>query len=67
MFLDLVVTVLASAMIGWNLGSWLIPASWLAVLSAVVAVTRVARARAMFAVIPIRAAIPMTRSGPRSP
>jgi hypothetical protein len=34
MRLDLLLTVLASAMIGWNLGSWLIPAAWLAVLGA---------------------------------
>src|SRR3974377_539108 len=34
MRLDLLLTVLASAVIGWNLGSWLIPAVWLVVLSA---------------------------------
>jgi hypothetical protein len=32
MFLDLLVTVLASAVIGWNVGSWLVPASWIAVV-----------------------------------
>jgi len=39
MFLDLMVTVLASAVIGWNLESWLVPASWLAVLCAAGALT----------------------------
>ena len=34
MRLDLLLTVLASAVIGWNLESWLIPATWLAVLGA---------------------------------
>jgi uncharacterized membrane protein AbrB (regulator of aidB expression) len=32
MFLDMLVTILASAVIGWNLGSWLVPASWVASL-----------------------------------
>ena len=33
MLLDLLVTTLASAVIGWNLGNWLLPASWIAVVS----------------------------------
>jgi hypothetical protein len=33
MFLDLLVTVLASVLIGWCMGSWLVPAAWLAALS----------------------------------
>jgi hypothetical protein len=32
MFLDLLVTVLASVVIGWNVGSWLVPSSWIAVV-----------------------------------
>ena len=32
MFVDLLVTVIGSTIIGWNVGSWLLPASWLAVL-----------------------------------
>ena len=32
MRLDLLLTVLASTVIGWNLGSWLVPAAWIAVL-----------------------------------
>jgi hypothetical protein len=56
MFLDLVVTILASAVIGWNLGSWLIPVSWLAVLCAVVTVTSVLGARAIYGAIPMRRA-----------
>jgi hypothetical protein len=56
MFLDLVVTILASAVIGWNLGSWLIPVSWLAVLCAVVAVTSVLGAGAIYGVFPRRRA-----------
>jgi len=42
MFLDLLFTVLASAVIGWNVGSWLVPSSWLAVvfLAAVIKNTR---------------------------
>jgi hypothetical protein len=54
MFLELGVTILASAVIGWNFGIWLIPASWLALLFAVVALTSVPGARGMFAVIPDR-------------
>jgi hypothetical protein len=38
MYPDLLVTVLASVVIGWNLGSWLIPGAWLAVLSLVAVV-----------------------------
>jgi hypothetical protein len=30
MLLDLLVTVLASIVIGWNIGSWVLPAFWLA-------------------------------------
>jgi uncharacterized membrane protein AbrB (regulator of aidB expression) len=33
MLLDLLVTALASVVIGWNLGNWLLPASWIAVVS----------------------------------
>jgi hypothetical protein len=33
MLLDLLVTAIASAVIGWNLGNWLLPASWIAVVS----------------------------------
>jgi hypothetical protein len=33
MLLDLLVIALASAVIGWNLGNWLLPAFWIAVVS----------------------------------
>ena len=33
MLLDMLVTASASAVIGWNLGNWLLPVSWIAVLS----------------------------------
>jgi hypothetical protein len=32
MVLDLLITALASAVIGWNLGTWLVPACWLAIV-----------------------------------
>jgi uncharacterized protein (DUF58 family) len=40
MRLDLLLTVLASAVIGWNLGSWLIPGLWLVILSAAASLAR---------------------------
>jgi uncharacterized membrane protein AbrB (regulator of aidB expression) len=43
MRLDLLLTVLASAMIGWNLGSWLIPAAWLVVLGAAASLANLRR------------------------
>jgi hypothetical protein len=43
MRLDLLLTVLASAVIGWNLGSWLIPAVWLVVLSAAASLANLPR------------------------
>jgi hypothetical protein len=43
MRLDLLLTVLASAVIGWNLGSWLIPAAWLAVLCAAASLANLPR------------------------
>ena len=43
MRLDLLLTVLASAVIGWNLGSWLIPAVWLAVLCAAACLANLTR------------------------
>jgi hypothetical protein len=38
MYADFLITVLASAVIGWNLGSWLIPGAWLSVLCLVAVV-----------------------------
>jgi hypothetical protein len=43
MRLDLLLTVLASAVIGWNLGSWVIPAVWLVVLSAAASLANLPR------------------------
>ena len=43
MRLDLLLTVLASSVIGWNLGSWLIPAAWLAVLCAAASLANLPR------------------------
>jgi hypothetical protein len=43
MRLDLLLTVLASTVIGWNLGSWLIPAVWLAVLCAAASLANLPR------------------------
>ena len=43
MRLDLLLTVLASTVIGWNLGSWLIPVAWLAVLCAAASLANLPR------------------------
>jgi hypothetical protein len=32
MFRDVLITVLASVVIGWNVGDWLVPACWLGTL-----------------------------------
>jgi hypothetical protein len=31
--LDLLLTIVASIVIGWNMGTWLVPAYWLVILS----------------------------------
>lgn len=41
MFRDLAMVVLAIAVIGWNLGSWWIPASWIALVCVAVALANV--------------------------
>jgi hypothetical protein len=41
MLLDMMVTALASAVIGWNLGNWLLPASWIAVVSLAAVIKKV--------------------------
>ena len=43
MRLDLLLTLAASALIGVNLGSWLIPAAWLAVLCAAASLANLPR------------------------
>jgi hypothetical protein len=43
MRLDLLLTFAASALIGWNLGSWLLPATWLAVLCAATSLANLPR------------------------
>jgi hypothetical protein len=46
MFRDVLITVLASVVIGWNVGNWLVPACWLVILClAVVATTALGRER----------------------
>lgn len=43
MFRDLAMVVLAIAVIGWNLGSWWIPASWIALVCVAVTLANVRR------------------------
>jgi hypothetical protein len=43
MRLDLLLTFAASALIGWNLGNWLIPAAWLVVLCAATSLANLPR------------------------
>ena len=45
MRLDLLLTLAASALIGFNLGSWLIPAAWLAVLCTATSLANLPRLR----------------------
>ena len=43
MLRDLAMVVLAIAVIGWNLGSWWIPAAWIALVCVAVALANVRR------------------------
>jgi uncharacterized membrane protein AbrB (regulator of aidB expression) len=43
MFLDMLITVSASAVIGWNFGSWVVPATWLATLSLAAIIMKIRR------------------------